>query len=54
MEALIEMQETLEKTIKIQGSILELVDRLRKKVEELETSVAIMSKRVDKMQYAEC
>ena len=54
MEALIEIQETLEKTIKIQGSILELVDRLRKKVEELETSVAIMSKRVDKMQYAEC
>lgn len=54
MEALIEINETLEKTIKIQGSILEIVDRLREKVEELETTVTMMSKRVDKMQYAEC
>lgn len=54
MEALIEINETLEKTIKVQGSILELVEQLRLKIEDIEGTVVMMSKKVDKMQYAEC
>jgi len=54
MEQLIEITQTLEKTTKVQGDIIQLLDQLRKKVEECETTVAMMSKRVDKMEYAEC